>query len=476
VRGFVQHIGLHTDSALGGVLASLLDTLVQAGAPGYVEETARLDSLLGDEDFQSGFAPPSASPEGFMAADPVLDLEAQTERALAELQKSSPGLVQHADEVVGASFPGLPAPAGFVNPFEAARRGIRWVLLYGKHRLELTQILISAFQGRVNLYTPMSVDLGTALGDRASTTPREQMELQEKISRLSMLGRIPKGRDARVHPFVAFDPVRQAYAAAAKDLETPLDLVKTAVTKFGFVGVKVYPPMGWRPIGNTSDDDPRGKRLDEALITLYQWCQEEHVPITTHCNRSNYVSDGLADLSGPAGWVDVLHQFPNLHLDLGHFGGVHKEEDRAKNSPGTHWPDEIAAATADLGHLYVDVGNHPAYDHGLMEQYAGQLTAFFADPATSNVRDRIMFGSDWFMEALHPESDDFLSQYEDFFAKVRNSDQEGFLGGRALKFLGFGDSENRNNARLWNRYQQFAPARTPAWLVEPSAAAGAPTS
>src|SRR4051812_33949924 len=277
-----------------------------------------------------------------------------------------------------------------------------------------------------------------------------------------MQGMLPGGGKARIHPFVAFDPLREVQARAVGDIEPPLDLAKTAVASYGFVGVKVYPPMGWRPIGNSDLGTLTGVSIDEALTDLYSWCVEEHVPLTAHCNRSNYVDENRADLAGPDGWIEVLEAFPKLHLNLGHFGGVHAT---AAGDVGDDWPQRIAVAAGKFDHLYVDVGNHPVSDGELMAQYGDLLDGFFNAQATAAIRDRIMFGSDWFMEALHPEAPEFLDQYEEFFGRWGRGDVDGFLGGRALRFLGFDDATNKNAERLRARYERFAPDRVPGWLA-----------
>jgi predicted TIM-barrel fold metal-dependent hydrolase len=467
VRGFISHVG--PSLPLGGVLARLLDAVLQAGAPGYEAERSRLDALVGEEQLAETLGVAAIAPDPALTTDPREDLAAETDRALRELSFRSQPLLEQVDEAMSSAYPSVDKAIKaeeFAFPSAGgAKRAVSWVLLYGRYRLELTQLLIANFGGRVDLFCPLSVDLGTALGDVAKTTGRQQMELQEKISRLSMLGKLPRGGKARVHPFVAFDPLHEVRARVVGDLETPLDLVKVAVQTYGFVGVKVYPPMGWRPIGNARLGllpAEFGERLDAVLRDFYGWCEQEDVPITTHCNRSNFADPKLADLAGPPGWIDVLGEFPRLHLNLGHFGGMHPSSDQG---PGHDWPQLIAEGAGHFEHLYADVGNHPISDTGLVGQYRKALDAMFKAPQTAAIRERIMFGSDWFMEALHPEADQFLAQWEAFFDHWGAADKQGFLGGRALRFLGFDDAQNRNAQRLIGRYERYAKDRTPAWLT-----------
>src|SRR4051794_18690059 len=264
VRGFIAHVGTH-GSALGAVLARLLDAVVQTAAPGYASERARLDALLGARQIR-GLMP--LDPAGAAAArDPERDLDAEADRVLEDLSVRSGPLLQDVGTAMQDAYPTEAAPGIAARGFDFGmiKRAVKWVLLYGRSRLELTCLLVANFSDRVDLFCPMSVDLATGLGDEAETTSREQMELQEKISRLSMQGMLPGGGKARIHPFVAFDPLREVQARAVGDIEPPLDLAKTAVASYGFVGVKVSPPMGWRPIGNSDLGTLTGVSIDEAL-------------------------------------------------------------------------------------------------------------------------------------------------------------------------------------------------------------------
>lgn len=172
-----------------------------------------------------------------------------------------------------------------------------------------------------------------------------------------------------VHPMTTFDPLRYVYETHGRDFDRPppgsaLDLVKRAIETQGFVGVKVYPPMGFlplknievvdrlsefdrelaRPWGNRARDvfwavglrdktDPnheaemQGAALDGALRALYAYCAAKNVPIMAHTSRTqgtfyDNAAWKAADLSAdPLLWRDVLDVYPNLRLNLAHAGG-----------------------------------------------------------------------------------------------------------------------------------------------------------
>ena len=54
----------------------------------------------------------------------------------------------------------------------------------------------------------------------------------------------------------------------------------------GFLGVKLYPVMGYYPIGNATLPNPANidgttwVQIDKALAELYRVCEEKEIPIT----------------------------------------------------------------------------------------------------------------------------------------------------------------------------------------------------
>ncbi len=457
VRGFVQKVAFD-DHALTDDIARLVDLIIQGAAPGYREEKKRLDELLA----------PTGGPEAFRVPLTSAQLEAEVDLTLAELEQSAPELLRRVGyEVSDVTLPD-PAeagevPEGLFDWFSAAKRAVRWAKLFGKQRLDLTVALLSNFDSRIDLYTPLTVDLGMGLEDTAKTTISEQLELHEKISRLSMRDRLPGGVRGHVHGFVGFDPRRELRALRAGDIEMPLAVVRSAVEDYGMIGIKLYPPMGFRPLGNAAPPAvPDGAALDEILDELYAWCVEAQVPITAHCNTSNYAHESFLSFASPDNWDVALAAFTELRVNLGHFGGA-----RADESPDG-WPWKAAMLAAKRDHVYADVGNHKVYDDTIRTAYFDMLQSMFTTPATAIMSDRLMFGSDWYMLASHKEHDEFLNRYEEHYRNAFGDQRaEAFLGGNALRFLGFDDPTNENNRRLRARYERFAPDNLPTWLASP---------
>ncbi|TCO42563.1 amidohydrolase family protein [Kribbella antiqua] len=471
VRGFVQRLHLHTP-ALGPLLATLIDRVVQGAAPGYAEDMARIRRLLatGGETVADVLGP--ATFGAAAGLESVGGLESQTDVAFDDLLAQDPIFVRRLSSSLETELrrtgtgtdAGAPSAEGWTDRLADARRAVRWAKLFGLSRLDLAAELVRNSSAQVDLFCPLLVDLDTGLGDRAKTTLRQQVELFEGISSLSMLGRLPGVDNARLHPFIGFDPRRQVNAVLAGLAETPFDVVKSAVLEHGFVGVKVYPPMGWLPLGNTATIDMTATEavlVDSELRKFYDWCQTEQVPITAHANRSNYADDSFKDFAGPVGWTAALREFPGLRVNLGHFGGA-----RA-NEPASGWPWRMAKLAVANEHVYADVGNHRIDDTGIARAYFAMLGEMMAATAkTAPMTDRLMFGSDWFMQALLPAHDQFLDSYRSQYRKAFGvAATKRFLGRNALRFLGFDDPGNRNAMRLRQRYQLLAPDRIPDWLA-----------
>ena len=86
--------------------------------------------------------------------------------------------------------------------------------------------------------------LGASSWQADSCSPIEdQIALAEQVAILTR---------GRVHGYAPFDPFKQVAHELRPETMSPLQLVKSAVTGRGCIGVKIYPPMGFAPYGNAS--------------------------------------------------------------------------------------------------------------------------------------------------------------------------------------------------------------------------------
>jgi predicted TIM-barrel fold metal-dependent hydrolase len=414
VEGFVQEVVLRDKrwpDWVKGRLARWADGLVQGPGLGYEPERSTLqrmldhprrDLLLTAED--------DAAHERF-----ELQVE-QDERALAENDPET------------AVYLGLgPKQRRELNPSDASAF-VKFARNLASTRLDVARRLIRTYP-TINVFTPMLVDMDYGVYDRPVTTVQEQIDLHSKISQLSILGRLTE-RQALLLPFVGFDPRREQRHPGA------LELIETAVKERGFAGIKMYPPMGFSPLGN---DEPE---IDGILNDLYRWCETEDVPITVHCNKSQGAANQDNDeRSDPHVWAQVLEQYPNLHLNLGHFGGIRHQ----KGKP--FWPTEISKL-ARYGHVYADLGCHTdLLDPAGPGNYAETLKKVLAGDG-AGMRERLMYGSDWSMLLERPGCEKYV---EAVSAAFSDGEHDRLFGGRATDFLGLGTAPNENGKRILKR-------------------------
>ena len=139
-------------------------------------------------------------------------VEADVQDWLAELERGDPTLVAaaSAEAQIDAIESDEVPEEGLLDAGDALKRYFKWAALFGKSRFELTTTLIELYP-EVDLFVPLLVDF-QGLEDTPKTSVIMQLELQERISRLSLYGRL----GATVLPFVGFDPRQSGSCCARK--------------------------------------------------------------------------------------------------------------------------------------------------------------------------------------------------------------------------------------------------------------------
>ena len=310
-------------------------------------------------------------------------------------------------------------------------------------RAELTDTLAklpSRHASDVRFFAPALVDYSYWLDDFENVS-----SLDDQIRVMSDLA-ARRGRPFGVHPYVSFCPWRQIVEPKQ------FDSVKDAVHSRGFLGVKLYPVMGFLPIGNANADPAAypdklrktrpdwAKALDESLAQLYKWCADEGVPILAHCADSQSPSVAAGLLGGPKGWRDVVANggFSGIRLNLGHLGGLW---DLAKPSHND-WTQSVVQMIADQGNnLYADISDYSSIMHrpgtsdasddkAVTSALVGYLSQH---PAAKN---RLMYGSDWVMLSKDLGAELYYPSMRERVPAAWGLDAPGFLGGNAARFMG----------------------------------------
>lgn len=252
--------------------------------------------------------------------------------------------------------------------------------------------------------------------------------------------------------FVGFCPLR-----AAIEGNVALDRVMRAVEQYGFAGVKLYPPMGFKPIGNDgiSFDHARGRpngggaALDRELHRLYRYCNDNGVAIASHASRSMGAGRGTENYAAPWLWQPVLAQYDRLHVNLAHFGGFDKH-----GGPG--WMEQLAGMLSRFDNLYFDTGYWTEAMNGAPQRQVALETTkrlfALADPVAAG---RMLYGSDWSMIARLPQHGEFLQDMLAFAQDLTEHDEDAvkaIMGNNARRWLGIESVDSLQARRLQGFY------------------------
>ena len=483
VKGFLSEAVLDTDE---NVLIEWLDPLVKLAAnaigraPGADEERRHLDTLHASIAARNVAAVEANLLQNRAARD--AEYQANLAREIDRLRISSNRNEReffhailaesraHAATNLAVATEAEFAPAvahGISLSFGPIGRFIGWAGRLRHFRSDIIAEIISTYGAAadgVTLFASAMVDFAQWLNrDEPKTSPAEQIGLGGLLSRAF---------PGRIHFLAPFDPWRELESPATK--QGSLYWVQEAVEKHGFIGVKVYPPMGFAAIGNAGLDfgavgqtNSRqfGGWVDAALESLFDWAVENEVPVMAHCNASEFAKHDFASRPSPAYWRTLLQneKYRGLRLNLGHFGGQDNlgSEPTATNL-GHDWPEIILDLIDDDDHrVYTDVGNFNMYNDDIRRAWFTRLQAAMQEHP--NLERRLMYGTDWMMLANSPRSGEFLNLFRTDLRTHMPDKVHRIMGANARDFFGLNPGD-KARGRLEQFYDDNELPR-PSWLV-----------
>jgi predicted TIM-barrel fold metal-dependent hydrolase len=319
-------------------------------------------------------------------------------------------------------------------------------------------------------------DYWLARGSPTSTPLPDQIDLMRQISVLLA---------GRLHGFVPFCPFREMMTQDASGIGDSMRLVMRAIGECGFIGVKLYPPMGFAPWGNAGKTvwrnkstllpaaaDPLfGKRLDQAMERLFVYCETNDVPIMAHTNHSNGPYEEFKDLAGSGYWKLALAKFPGLRVSFGHLGDTDIEDHNGKQSrPFLELMSKAAGAPGE--HAFAD----SSYFAGaLMNQQRMRDTLHTLYTGNKRIMlERMMYGTDWTMILPQKNADRYLREFIQVIARIealepgigaRNTTlSNAFFSRNAVEFLGL--QPNRGNRRRLDAFYEHNNVVRPDWMAK----------
>jgi predicted TIM-barrel fold metal-dependent hydrolase len=249
----------------------------------------------------------------------------------------------------------------------------------------------------------------------------------EQLRQIEEIKNHPVYKD-KVFPFLAVDPRRPGIADYARNKMGKGNL---------FVGLKLYCPTGYSPT------DPLLYGTEGNRDGLYAFCEDNGIPVTTHnsdggfatlansvfitgdihingklhqlnnervkFSKAVYEKDGIYEraltLNHPLLWEKVVEKYPNLILNLAHFGGG-RQLDAALTFPDNPnlWSNRIIALLKDKRYkVYTDVSCFTEFN---------TIDKLIESSVYPEIRERILFGSDYTLLLLF--EDDFNENIKQF--------------------------------------------------------------
>jgi len=329
----------------------------------------------------------------------------------------------------------------FVIPGQAYDKMHEMQAILRKNIDDVAGILIAEMDtAGIVMSTPLMMDLEIPASQKAEIPYPYQVIMVSEIA-----ARYP----GRIMPFIMYDPRK---SGAYK-------LIKRAVEEMGYLGVKLYPALGYHP-------DPRSYynnvETNEELEKIYDYCEQEQIPITAHCSPGGSYSgeflhnkDLILQMTRPDNWETVLSKHPKIRLNLSHFGNCLTEV----YDPGS-WASAIARLVAEYENAYTDIAyQSKALKKKTQEQYFSALNRLAED---KDIGRKIIFGTDW-PSTRHTWTE---GDYVRPFAK--------YLSAEKLRRIGFDNPINFlfPDRKLPRRIVDFyasknvAPDKYPSWTKD----------
>jgi predicted TIM-barrel fold metal-dependent hydrolase len=276
-------------------------------------------------------------------------------------------------------------------------------------RKSMEKIVEELFEtGDTDICVPLMMNFDYGYASSSPATP-----FAEQLKAMIHLTLAAQGR---ILPFFAFDP------RSGLTSQDPIRSAREAIERQGFVGIKLYPPLGYSPCNNQDEN------IDNTLRLLYEFCcfdkdgdpRKTPIPITAHCSwcagaYSNVSVPGIwnkkkyyRNLAHPSYWEKVLKNFPLLKLNLAHFGGLGEWEALTqKKQPNQQWIDLIRDLILRHENVYTDLSFLGLPASNMADAYHKLLLVKIRD-----IEDRILLGSDWYISQAQCTLPDYWHGYK----------------------------------------------------------------
>ncbi|HET7275179.1 MAG TPA: amidohydrolase family protein [Longimicrobiaceae bacterium] len=251
-------------------------------------------------------------------------------------------------------------------------------------------------------------DLLVALMMDITSRPERARDRNNFLAQIKGTSDAVIGRPGRILPFVAVNSLRSDH----------YKLMEQAIESLGFVGVKLYPSLGY-------------KVKTPAIRAVLKYCVDHDVPVLAHCTSGGfYKSKTTREYCNPVHWRDLLDEFPGLRVCFAHFGGWggfsgHDAEQQA-------WAAVILELMREHPGVYTDLSYHVEMMRGgqVQDTYLDSLRTLLADDLLGS---RIIFGTDAWLVQMQVTDEAYWKFFrlyltEEEFRKISYDAPRAFLG------------------------------------------------
>lgn len=200
------------------------------------------------------------------------------------------------------------------------------------------------------------------------------------------------------YPFLGINPSVHEIDYVKYLLET---YVKTSYDdKKFFYGIKAYPPLGMDPW-------PIAEVELQKVKVLYEFCCENQIPITTHCDNEGFKildNETSGNYTSPFAWENVLREYPNLILDFAHMGYEYNLVDEIipNRTLDGIWFNKVIDLILHYENVYSDI-SFTACMPGFYKRLKVYLESKDEETRTK-IEDKLLFGSDFSINLLKMKS------------------------------------------------------------------------
>lgn len=282
---------------------------------------------------------------------------------------------------------------------------IKWLCLLIQHERRI----LEAFRFAWDLDSSFAAHIHFMM-DMKNHYPGRPPEYDFERDQIPRMEAVASASPLHLFQFVAFDPFR----------DNSLEIVRNAIETRGFIGVKFYPPNGYKALGNEAEDivnGPAPAEVDARNMRFFEWCVETDTPVFTHCTPEGMEArpNETGVFSDPKIWRELLEKpgLEKLRICFGHAGGEEGWTAPLSGNGQSGWSNTYASTVVELcnsyENVYCDFGYFDGILNGKSDQFAARLE--WAIKGSPGFARKCCYGSDWHLMTVDRNHREYAAEF-----------------------------------------------------------------